>query len=353
LELDKNISSKELFLRVDSNYNTGNGHFMRCLALAQIWKTKYGKVTFISSCESELLRNWVTDEGFGLITVERIFPDPSDLEKTLSTINNLYANNSWVVLDGYQFNTDYQQGIKNNGNPLLVIDDIAHLDHYVADLILNQNLNAEELSYSCGARTKLLLGTDFVLLRDEFYDSQNIVKSISNVANKILVTLGTNDHFNITLKILEAIDQINIESLEIIVVIGSGYKHLNSLQNIVNNNHNIRLLENVSNMPELMVWSDFAFSAGGSTCWELAFLGVPIIIIELAENQKYIAKELDNNNIAINLGWHREVTYKQIKNTIKVIVSSKEKRKSMGLYGLDLIDGRGRFKVSATMRAYN
>jgi spore coat polysaccharide biosynthesis predicted glycosyltransferase SpsG len=105
------------------------------------------------------------------------------------------------------------------------------------------------------------------------------------------------------------------------------------------------LLQNVLNMPDLMVWADLAVSAGGSTCWELAFAGVPIIIVELAENQKYIAKTLDKNNIAINLGWYSKVTYKKIQNAIKMIIGSEAKRNMMGVCGRDLINGQGKYKV--------
>jgi spore coat polysaccharide biosynthesis predicted glycosyltransferase SpsG len=72
---------------------------------------------------------------------------------------------------------------------------------------------------------------------------------------------------------------------------------------------------------------------------------VPIIIVELAENQKYIAKTLDKNNIAINLGWYSKVTYKKIQNAIKMIIGSEAKRNMMGVCGRDLINGQGKYKV--------
>ena len=201
--------SNQLFIRVDANQKTGTGHFMRCLALAQAWKKQGDKVTFISSCESESLRNRITDEGFELVLIKESYPDPADFEITLSTINNSNSNNSWVVLDGYHFDADYQQSIKNNGNPLLVIDDLGHLDNYVADIILNQNIKAEDLNYSCETETKLLLGTNFVLLRDEFLTYNNLKREIPEIGNKILVTMGGGDQNNITFKVLEAINQIN------------------------------------------------------------------------------------------------------------------------------------------------
>ena len=54
----------------------------------------------------------------------------------------------------------------------------------------------------------------------------------------------------------------------------------------------MRLLRG-GNMPELMARADVAVSAGGSTCWEVAFMGLPFLIVVLAENQEHIAKELE------------------------------------------------------------
>ena len=132
-----------LYIRADANTKIGTGHVMRCIALAQVWKKQGGQVTFISACESESLRNRIIDEEFQLVATENLNPGYSDLKTTLLTVQNSSSNNAWVVLDGYDFDTDYHQSIKNNGNQLLVIDDTAHLDHYIADIILNQNVNAK------------------------------------------------------------------------------------------------------------------------------------------------------------------------------------------------------------------
>ena len=160
--------SKSLFIRTDASSQVGSGHFFRCLALAQAWKKQDGYVIFITACENESLRNRITDEGFKLVKIKESYPAPADFETTLSTIKDSPSNKPWVVLDGYNFDDVYQLEIKKNDTSLLVIDDMAHLNHYVADIILNQNINAEALSYSCEPGSKFLLGTDYVLLRDEF-----------------------------------------------------------------------------------------------------------------------------------------------------------------------------------------
>ncbi|MCG2756942.1 MAG: hypothetical protein L6263_00720 [Desulfobacteraceae bacterium] len=47
------------------------------------------------------------------------------------------TNTTWIVVDGYHFTPDYQKATREKGYRLLVIDDMAHLDHYHADILLN------------------------------------------------------------------------------------------------------------------------------------------------------------------------------------------------------------------------
>ena len=92
------------------------------------------------------------------------------------------------MLDGYHFRPSYQLRVKDSGHPLLVIDDMAHLDHYYADVVLNQNIHAEQLDYSCEPYARMLLGSRYVLLRREFWPWREWQREIPQVAHKVLVT---------------------------------------------------------------------------------------------------------------------------------------------------------------------
>ena len=52
-------------------------------------------------------------------------------------------------------------------------------------------------------------------------------------------------------------------------------------------------------MPEVMAGADLAIAAGGSTNWELAFLGLPSMIITVAENQSAIAQQLGKMGVTV------------------------------------------------------
>ena len=207
-----------LFIRADANVQIGTGHIMRCLALAQAWQDRGGKVTFISRCESKKIQERISDEGFDLLSLEKPYPHPSDLVQTLralSTIQQQPTIKNWLVADGYHFDSMYQKKIKEAGHKLLWIDDYGHTDHYYADIVLNQNVSAEECFYKKReTSTRLLLGTHYVLLRREFIQWQGWEREDPSIARKVLITMGGSDPDNVTLKVIQALKKVFVSGLE-------------------------------------------------------------------------------------------------------------------------------------------
>jgi len=337
-----------LIIRADANVKIGIGHLMRCLALAQAWHAERGRAILLSHCESEALRQRVEKAGISFIPLDKPHPDSSDLQRTLAMLEKLQAD--WLALDGYHFDTTYQQAIRATGYRLLVIDDIAHCPEYHADILLNQNINAGKLTYMCDPDTRLLLGTRYVLLRPEFLEWRNWRREISGVAPKVLVALGGNDPDNVTIKVIQALQQVNVPGLEAKIVVGPVNPNLDTLLWAVqNSNSNLQLLTTVTNMPELLAWADVAVSAGGSTCWELAFMGVPCIVLVLAENQTKVAEGLDQAGIVINLGWFDRISESEIAGAVTSLLSANECRHRMSQEGQNLVDGLGSVRVLACM----
>ncbi|MBI5683050.1 MAG: UDP-2,4-diacetamido-2,4,6-trideoxy-beta-L-altropyranose hydrolase [Deltaproteobacteria bacterium] len=334
-----------LYIRADADSKIGTGHVMRCIALAQGWQDRGGKVTFLSHCESEELQERITNEGFEFLFLEKMHPHPSDLEQTLENLSSIIhhpSSNYWLVLDGYHFTSEYQKALRDAGIRCLVIDDMNHLPHYHVDIILDQNIYATDMDYRCDEDTTLLLGTKYVLLRREFLKYRNFNRQIPESATNILVTLGGADPDNVTLKVMYALEQVQVNGLEAVVVVGGSNPHYETLQSAIRNlQPKIRLECNASNMPELMAWADVAVSAGGSTVWELIFMVVPSVVMILADNQKEIAEELEKEDVVVNLGWHEDVTEMDIRDAVQNLLADSDKRRSMGLKGKALVDGRG------------
>jgi len=133
-----------LLVRADAGSQIGTGHLMRSLALARAWESAGGRVTFASCCEVEPLRERIRASGARLASLGHPHPDPADLAVTLALLAEAKSENAppaptWVALDGYQFDSTYQQAVRDAGARLLVIDAVAHLGQYHPDVLLNQN----------------------------------------------------------------------------------------------------------------------------------------------------------------------------------------------------------------------
>jgi RimJ/RimL family protein N-acetyltransferase len=98
-------------------------------------------------------------------------------------------------------------------------------------------------------------------------------------------------------------------------------------------------------MPELMTWADVAISAGGSTCWELAFMGVPTVALILARNQCPIAERLDTVGVAVNLGWYEDVSPPEMAQVFMELMRTLTTRAQMAQRGQELVDGEGAARV--------
>jgi UDP-2,4-diacetamido-2,4,6-trideoxy-beta-L-altropyranose hydrolase len=331
---------KQLVIRVDASAQIGTGHLMRCLALAQAWKDGGNKVTFITNCQSEGLLQRLREEEFSLHVLAGSHPDPKDWNYTKDILAG-YPD-AWVVLDNYHFDEVYQQQVKEAGHPLLVIDDMAHLKHYYADIVLNQNLHAEKLPYSGEPYTRLLLGTSYVLLRREFLAWNDREREIPGVARHVLVTLGGSDAENHTLKVIQALQKVDITGLEATVVVGAGNPHADVLEAAARQNHvPIRLVRDARDMPPLMAGADMAISSAGSTVWELLFMGTPALVIILADNQRQIAEEVEKQGVGRNLGRAENLSVQSLAKSLVLMANDSNLRRKISKDARRLVDGGG------------
>ncbi len=341
---------KNLVIRADASTQIGTGHIMRCLALALAWQEKGGQAMFVLANKSPALEARLQLEGMKVVYLSVEAGSSEDAKQTADFVHQFAAQ--WLVVDGYHFGAEYQKAIKNFGVSLLFLDDYGHADHYYADLVLNQNISAhEDLYQRREVFTRLLLGTQYVLLRREFWQWRVWQREINPIARKLLVTLGGSDPDNVTLKVIHALPQVNVDDLEVIIVVGGSNPHYEVLQaEVAASKLSISLQQNVNNMPKLMAWADLAISAGGSTNWELAFMGLPSLLITVADNQKVIAQHLGGIGATTNLGWHEAINTEQIVETIVHLSQSYIIRTKMSEMGRQLVDGEGCKRVIAEIQ---
>jgi UDP-2,4-diacetamido-2,4,6-trideoxy-beta-L-altropyranose hydrolase len=329
-----------LLIRADASAQIGTGHVMRCLALAQAWQAQGGAVTVATlKTLPDTLQTRLQNENIALHLLDTEPGSEDDARQTAALAASLGAA---VVVDGYHFGGDYQRIIKEAGLKLLFIDDNGHADHYYADFVLNQNIYADKSFYeNRESYTILLLHTRYAMLRREFWRWRNRLPLTPEVVRKLLVTMGGADIDNVTAKVLDALELIDMDGLEVAVVVGSSNPHLLDLQSRVGQSrHKIELKQDVQSMPALMVWADAAISAAGTTTWELAFMKLPMALMAVAENQRPIMQKMWEFRVALPLGWHADATAESIAKAVQNLllrVPEGVKRLSIDGYGVDRV----------------
>jgi len=339
-----------LLFRADASVAIGTGHVMRCLALAQAWQDAGGRAVFAMAETTPAIQARLAAESCEVLAVSCAAGTADDAQLTVALARERQAE--WVVVDGYQFTADYQRALKAAGFKILFLDDYGHARHYSADLVLNQNVCASEALYADREPgIRLLLGPRYSLLRREFAAWRDWKREVSPQGRRVLVTMGGSDPENLTARVFEALGLIKLD-VEAIVVLGGSRPHAElPKRQSVQREKKISVLSDVTNIAEIMAWADVAVSSAGTTCWELCLLALPALLVDVAENQTAVARELGRLNCAIHLGGPRDFTAEQLADQLESLLKSGETRRAVSVSCRELVDGRGALRVASAMRA--
>lgn len=339
---------RTLVVRTDGNRQMGTGHIMRCLTLAQAWCESGGTVSFVSAAVPGGLRDRILEWAEEIVSLDVSPGSQADAERTSSAATDRDAD--WVVVDGPQFDVAYQEAVSSASLQLMTIDDMGDLKQYHADLVLNQNLHATPEMYTgLSPSTELLLGPHYVLLRNEFLEWRDWSPDVPTEANHLLVTLGGSDPDNATQKVLDALDRAAAD-LKVVVVAGAENDYYESLRERAETvGQSVQIERNIDNMAEQMAWADFAVSSGGTTCWELAFMGVPTLVGMIAQIEEFLVQGLQDEDLFRHVGYFSSVSKREIATEINRLVEDTEYRRGMSSHAQDIIDGYGRERVLEAM----
>lgn len=328
-----------IIFRVDASINIGSGHVMRCLTLAKQLQKKNAKVYFISRVLEGNLIDFIKEKGFEVKTLSKndkvlnnlegyqkwlTVSQQFDVEQTIQILTDLDISIDLLVIDSYAIDIEWENKIRPYVKKIMVIDDLANRKHD-CDILLDQNfyLNMEErynglVPINC----KLFLGPRYVILREEFYEVKKHLRHRNGNIKNIFVFFGGIDITNETMKTLRAIILLKQKDIVVNVVVGKNNPYKESIEKFCRKYDNINYYCQVDNMAELMNEADLAIGAGGTTTWERCFLGLPSLVIAVAENQIEIAKNCDGK-ILIYLGVNLEIDEKDIYKYIKGIKKDK------------------------------
>lgn len=341
-------SDETLVVRADAGPRIGLGHLMRCLALAEAWTARRGPAVFVTGAGSEPVRQRIEREGFRLVDVRAGLSASEDARLTSKVLEE--HSSAWAVVDGYGFDSPYHHALRASGHPLLVVDDLADLPLYEADALLNQNAHADLVRYRTLPETRSLLGLSYVLLRREFRERRRGARATPDVARRLLVTFGGADPANATGSVIDALRGLPDVDLEVTVVLGPSNSHRADLEQLVQRRApRIELVTAAEDMGALMEAADLAVVGGGSSVWELAFIGVPALVLPTGRQEELLARGLSHVGLGRVLGPVDSMDAARLKDEVYRALHDVAWRETQSRKGRQLVDGEGADRVVSAL----
>ncbi|MCH5256716.1 MAG: UDP-2,4-diacetamido-2,4,6-trideoxy-beta-L-altropyranose hydrolase [Lachnospiraceae bacterium] len=282
-------------IRADANEEVAMGHIMRCITIAGQLKKLGKRICFFTADEyaAELL------ERAGMEHV-CLHSEWNHMEDEVSVFKKALKERGCkkLLVDSYYAGTKYFEQLADLCK-LIYIDDCFE-DIYPVDMLINYNAYHIRFNYeeaykkTYPGRTKLLLGTSYVPLREEFQGqgdagySMEVDSLLNKLTKQVLLSSGGGDAYNALSGILnEAVKDNEFDSIIFHTVVGRFNPNVEELKQLAGSHTNIKLHYDVKNMAALMKNCDAAVSAAGTVLYELSAMQVPSVFFVIADNQQY------------------------------------------------------------------
>lgn len=362
----------KIVFRTDASLQIGTGHVMRCLTLADALKAHGAQCHFICREHPGNLIEQVRFRNFEVSILpagydEVVTNEPEDVGQTnyAAWLSVDWATDAaqtivgagetvvdWLIVDHYALDARWEQVLRSTCRKLMVIDDLADRPHD-CDLLLDQNLGRNTFDYKhfVPEGCTVLTGPNYALLRPEFAAMRDysLGRRVPPQFKHLLIAMGGVDQADATGRILEALKGCSLPmGLRITVVMGPHAPWLERIQLLVTQLPQLTEVKvNVSNMAQLMAESDIAIGAAGSTSWERCCLGLPSVIVVLADNQQSISNALQVVGAARSFSLTAEV--QTVRDLIDHVFSDANVFARMSVSAAKVTDGLGAFRVVAQM----
>lgn len=359
-------------IRADAAVNIGSGHVMRCLALAE-WAKQHGIHCVLLTREAQTdLNNKLIEQGVTALclTVEpelhRAIPyqhshwldisEATDAKLSSQVIqqqtDKFGCAPLFIMLDHYALAAPWEALMASHA-PVLCIDDLSDRPHQCQWLVdQTYGKTSDDYRYLTPSKCTTWIGAEYSLLRPEFKQTRSHFQRLAPRVDeklRLLITLGGVDEHNVTMQVLALLAQTTLlakktvlAKLSITLVLGAANPHRAILAEYCQQlNADIQLLVNTNDMATLMVQHDVCIGAAGSTVWERCALGMPTLMLVLAENQETIAQNIAVAGAAINLGRIEQVTAGKLADELYRLHSDKQHYIGMAENAIAVCDGMG------------
>ncbi|MDB4466623.1 UDP-2,4-diacetamido-2,4,6-trideoxy-beta-L-altropyranose hydrolase [bacterium] len=335
-----------IIVRADGSSQIGLGHIMRCIGLSQELKQLGFQIIFAMCQRLPQIESRLSSEGFQISYLECIAGSCEDARLVEQLCREQHAN--LLIIDGYQFKSEWFDAISSVNIPKMLWTDFPQSKRLPVDIVLDQNPNAENMRYDLTSpNAVLLLGLNFTVLRSEFINCENFRHKRTEL-KRVLITMGGSDPSQLTIPILQSIQQTDL-SLQVDVVVGPANNQLKKVAALAQQMPSTTVYQDLTDMSQLIKDADLAISAAGITLWEFAFSGLPALAYAVAQNQTPNATALENNGGGIQMEYHQTFMKGSLNLTLDTLIKNGKRIEQMSSCMLRWIDGNGRKRVAENL----
>ncbi|WP_293903950.1 UDP-2,4-diacetamido-2,4,6-trideoxy-beta-L-altropyranose hydrolase [Phenylobacterium sp.] len=280
------MSGPRILFVADAGPAVGGGHVMRCLTLAQALQAQGSRHAFVGPpAMGELL------DAFSPDTARTVTAD----------LAGAVAREAFdaIVFDHYGLAEPDHRAMAG-GRPAMVIDDLADRP-LGADIVVDSGPNRKAQDYLGLApdAARLLLGPSFAAVRPEFAALRGPALAWrGEPVQRILIAMGLTDVGGITGRIVERV-RPRVHDIGLDIVLGAMAPSAPALEKIARRDRRLLLHVDTPHMARLTAEADIGIGAAGSSTWERCTLGLPSVLVVLADNQREAARAMAERGAAL------------------------------------------------------
>ncbi|MGH6846062.1 MAG: UDP-2,4-diacetamido-2,4,6-trideoxy-beta-L-altropyranose hydrolase [Methylocella sp.] len=319
----------------------GGGHVMRCLALAEELAGGRATVRFAVNQDAPLIVPSLERAGFSFTT-----------GRTLMEAVQIAGGQGGVdavICDSYEIDAKIERSLRKMAAKVVAIDDLANRPH-ACDLLIDATYgrSAEDYRDLVPSGATICAGANYALLRQEFAalrETSLARRATAGGVERVLVSFGLTDIGGVTARVVAALLGTELKA-QIDVVVGPTAQSRIALAEMAARDSRLALHVDPADMARLMTNADIAIGAGGTSSWERCCLGLPTVLVVLADNQRVIAEKLSEAGaVWLVLGAGEDLVAEITRKVIELSNDASARRRMTGAAAL-IVDGRGATRVA-------
>jgi spore coat polysaccharide biosynthesis predicted glycosyltransferase SpsG len=317
------VSGFDILVLADGG-SIGYGHLNRTVTIARALRL-IGRAPLFQSANAESM-DFVAAAGFPCHRVGSLL----DFDRDGPAAAKL------ILVDSYDVSMAWLERRRAQGYRIAMVEDGCRLARYAAEIVIDACPGSDRLPYVGDGATRFLLGPAYFPLRDTLLTPPSAV-----ARQDVLVTFGGSDPDDVSARIVGAVREA-ADRPPCRVLLGPGYRGTIK----PGRSAGLEIVSDPRDIGACFASAVVAISGAGQTALELAYFGVPSVLMRLSDDQRFMAEGLARAGASIDCGPHREALGSNVVSLALSLWHNARRRSEMSNAGRRLIDGHGAGRIA-------